>query len=118
MQRILVVDDWPQVVRAIHRELKGEFDVETATSASEALAVFDRAVPDAAIIDVLMAPDSGLVLAERLRARGFTGPILFISTCAEEELPHRVQTYEPAQFLAKPWSPGSLGSELHRMLGA
>jgi DNA-binding response OmpR family regulator len=78
--RILVVDDDPDIASALRRGLKlhgFESVIEDRVARIE-----DRlaeAELQAAIIDVMIGSDSGLDLVRRLRAGGFTRPILMLS---------------------------------------
>ena len=55
MTRILVVDDEPQILRALQTSLRGAgYDVETATTAEQALTLAAVRPPDAVIIDLVL----------------------------------------------------------------
>ena len=57
--RVLVVDDIPANVRLLEARLSAEyFDVITAMSGKEALAICERAECDLVLLDVMM-PDHG-----------------------------------------------------------
>ena len=71
--RILVVDDEPQLRRALERALKLEgYEVELAADGDEALAAIAAAAPDAIVLDVLMPKRDGLEVCRALRARRAT----------------------------------------------
>ncbi len=65
--RVLVVDDEPSVVRVIQRTLSASHDVETAVSASEALALIEARPFDAVLCDLAMPGTSGVELFEAAR---------------------------------------------------
>ena len=68
--RILVVDDVPANLRLLEARLSAEyFDVMTATSGEEALAVCNRAECDLVLLDVMMPGRSGYEVCKRLRER-------------------------------------------------
>lgn len=66
---ILVVDDHKLFAEALQARLSREPDmspVRLATSAAEALALAGASVPDVAVLDVVLASDDGVALAQRL----------------------------------------------------
>lgn len=114
MQTVLVIDDVAPVVHAVRRELKRDYQVIESTTAED-LDRVDVTKLDAAVVDVLM-PISGLKVAAAMRARGFTGPLLFISTSPDPALPDQVAQLAPARLLPKPWEPFGVRTALHELL--
>jgi CheY-like chemotaxis protein len=83
-RRILVVDDEPLVCDAVRMML--HFDghvVETANSAREALALFEKAKFDLVITDFEMPAMKGDELAAQIKARSPNQPIVMITAYAE-----------------------------------
>lgn len=69
--RVLVVDDEPDSLLLIKRILEdNEADVITASSASEALHLFERSRPDVLISDIGMPGEDGFDLLRKIRALG------------------------------------------------
>src|SRR3984885_9492093 len=67
--RILVVDDVPANVKLLEARLSGEyFDVVTASSGQEALAICERAECDIVLLDVMMPDMDGFEVCRRLKA--------------------------------------------------
>jgi signal transduction histidine kinase/CheY-like chemotaxis protein len=67
---VLLVDDEPQLLRALRRVLQSGADVEVASSAGEALDVLDRMEPPDVVLSDLMMPDgSGMDLHRALEER-------------------------------------------------
>jgi two-component system KDP operon response regulator KdpE len=84
-QRVLVVDDEPQILRALQLKLSGAgYSVDTAASASEALANAAMRPPDAVILDLLLPDGSGTDVCMELR-RWSAAPILVLSAVGEEK---------------------------------
>jgi two-component system KDP operon response regulator KdpE len=55
MSRVLVVDDEPQILRALQTSLRGAgYDVETATTGEQALTMAAVRPPDAVILDLVL----------------------------------------------------------------
>jgi two-component system KDP operon response regulator KdpE len=66
---ILIVDDQPRMLRFMEIELKlSGFDVVTATSGREALAIVRSGGPDLMILDILMPDMDGYEVLGELRA--------------------------------------------------
>lgn len=86
VRRILAVDDDPDLVRLLHRELeKAGFDVWTAGSAEDALALVEqKGLPHLALVDILLPGQDGLTLARRLQEWSDL-PIVMLTSVHEEE---------------------------------
>jgi two-component system KDP operon response regulator KdpE len=84
-QRILVVDDEPQILRALRTNLRGAgYDVVTAATAEEALAEAAMRPPDAVILDLLLPDGSGTDVCRELR-RWSTVPVIVLSAVGDEK---------------------------------
>jgi two-component system KDP operon response regulator KdpE len=79
MTRVLIVDDEPQLLRALSIDLRGRhYDVDTATNGSTALATAARKQPDLVILDLGLPDFGGTEVIRRLR--GWTNvPIIVLS---------------------------------------
>nr|WP_320133992.1 response regulator [uncultured Holophaga sp.] len=84
MSKILIVDDDPDIVEASQLILAREgHQIETASNRAEGLAKVESFCPDLMMLDVMMEqPDDGFVLAQELRRRGKTFPILMLTSVA------------------------------------
>ena len=66
--RVLVVDDEPQILRALRTSLRGAgYDVETADTAEAALAAAAMRPPEAVILDLVLPDGSGIEVCRELR---------------------------------------------------
>ena len=66
--RILVVDDEPQILRALQLKLRSAgYAVETAATAGEALVKASMRPPEAIILDVLLPDGRGTDVCRELR---------------------------------------------------
>ncbi|MCW5881818.1 MAG: response regulator transcription factor [Anaerolineae bacterium] len=80
MQRILVIDDDPAVMKLLKRGLTYEgFAVETAGSGEAGLALAREQPPDLVILDIMMPGIDGLEVLRRLRAVDAQLPVLFLT---------------------------------------
>jgi len=60
MTRVLVVDDEPQILRALQLKLRGAgYAVDTAATAADVLAAAAARPPDAVILDLLLPDGRG-----------------------------------------------------------
>ena len=67
--RVLVVDDEPQILRALQLKLRGAgYVVETAATAEEALMKAAMRPPEALILDLLLPDGSGTDVCRELRS--------------------------------------------------
>jgi CheY-like chemotaxis protein len=102
--KVLVIDDEPLI-----RELFVEFleilgyEADAVVDGYEGLAQFDPLVHELVITDFLMPGLTGLDVAEAIRARGHTTPIVMISGHAEPAVQRRA-VQAGLHFLRKPVS--------------
>jgi CheY-like chemotaxis protein len=101
--KILVVDDEPRLAKSLARLLESHgHETTIASDGLEAWTLFEGEpdVWDMLITDIRMPKLDGVGLARRVRARGSSIPVVFIS--GHGELPNVVEL-SPATFLAKPF---------------
>jgi CheY-like chemotaxis protein len=103
-QRILIVDDEASVVLTLRKGLKKlpNYEVLTATSAKEALQLFEEQPFDLLITDFMMPDIDGLTLASQIRERYSQTIILMITAYSNEELERRASTASVQRILNKP----------------
>src|SRR3954462_295173 len=105
--RILVVDDIPANVKLLEARLTAEyFDVTTAMSGAEALAICERAQCDIVLLDVMMPEMDGFEVCRRLKANPKTHHIPIVMVTALDQPSDRVRGLEAGadDFLTKPVS--------------
>jgi len=105
--RILVVDDIPANVKLLEARLTAEyFDVTTAHSGMEALALCERAQCDIVLLDVMMPEMDGFDTCRRLKASPLTHHIPVVMVTALDQPSDRVRGLEAGadDFLTKPVS--------------
>jgi two-component system, OmpR family, KDP operon response regulator KdpE len=82
--RILVVDDEPQILRALETNLRAAgYEVDTATTAEAALSTAAARRPEAVILDLLLPDGRGTEVARELRAWS-SAPIIVLSAVGDE----------------------------------
>jgi two-component system alkaline phosphatase synthesis response regulator PhoP len=83
--RILIVEDEPDIVRALELNLKAEgFAVLSAATGDAGLDVALRESPDLVLLDVMLPGMSGLDVCRELRRRNFTRPIIMLTARSAE----------------------------------
>ncbi len=110
-KRLLIVDDEPNLLRAVAACLKTErYEVNTARSGREALMQLAEAVPDLLVSDIRMPGMDGYQLARQLRGSPRTAlvPIVFLS--AKDETSDRIEGFRAGvdAYLTKPFEPEEL----------
>jgi two-component system KDP operon response regulator KdpE len=84
VSRILVVDDEPQILRALQTALRGAgYDVETATSGAQALTAAAVQPPDAVILDLVLPDRRGTDVCRELRTWSSV-PVIVLSAVGDE----------------------------------
>jgi two-component system cell cycle response regulator len=103
--RVLIVDDIPTNVRLLEARLSAEyFEVETASSGAEALAICDTADIDIVLLDVMMPVMDGFEVCRRLKASQKTHHIPVLMITALDQPSDRVKGLDVGadDFLTKP----------------
>ena len=115
-QRVLVVDDEPQFLRALATNLRGAgYEVETAATAAEALTAAGLHPPDAVIVDLLLPDGSGRQVCRELR-EWTEAPIVLISAVGEEEEKIAALDAGADDYVTKPFAIGELLARLRAVL--
>ena len=102
--KVLIIDDEPQI-----RDIFAQFvallghEADVAVDGREGLALFDPLVHQAVITDFIMPGLTGLQVAEAIRARSCTTPIVMISGSAAPQDERRAGQ-AGLRFLHKPIS--------------
>ncbi len=116
--RVLVVDDVPANVKLLEARLSAEyFDVTTARSGPEALAVAERAECDIVLLDVMMPDMDGFEVCRRLKSNPLTHHIPVVMVTALDQPSDRVRGLEAGadDFLTKPVTDVALVSRVRSL---
>ncbi len=114
--RILVVDDEPQIVRALKVVLReAGFDASAAETSAEALDAAAVRPPEAAIIDLVLPDGDGIELTRRLREWSEM-PILVLSAVGEESQKVRALEAGADDYVTKPFGTRELIARLQAAL--
>jgi len=114
--RVLVVDDEPQIVRALKVVLReAGFEAVPAETASEALDIAAVSPPDAAIVDLVLPDGDGVEVTTRLREWSAM-PILVLSAVGEEDQKVRALEAGADDYITKPFGARELVARLQAAL--
>ncbi len=114
--RVLVVDDEPQIVRALKVVLReAGFQAVPAETAAEALDLAAVRPPQAAIVDLVLPDLDGVELTRRLREWSEM-PILVLSAVGDEEQKVRALEAGADDYITKPFGARELVARLQAAL--
>jgi len=114
--RVLVVDDEPQIVRALKVVLReAGFEAVPAETGSEALDLAAVRPPDAAIVDLVLPDLDGIAVTRTLREWSEM-PILVLSAVGEEEQKVRALEAGADDYITKPFGARELVARLNAAL--
>jgi two-component system, OmpR family, KDP operon response regulator KdpE len=114
--RVLVVDDEPQIVRALKVVLReAGFEAVPAETAAQALDLAAVRPPDAAIVDLVLPDGDGVEVTRTLREWSEM-PILVLSAVGEEEQKVRALEAGADDYITKPFGARELVARLQAAL--
>jgi two-component system KDP operon response regulator KdpE len=115
-QRVLVVDDEPQILRALGTTLRGAgFDVDSAATAEAALAAAAAQPPAAVILDLVLPDGSGTDVCRELRT-WLDAPVIVLSAVGEEREKIAALDAGADDYVTKPFSVDELLARLRAVL--
>lgn len=118
-KHLLIVDDEPNLLRAVAACLRGEgYEVDTARSGEEALVQIAQRLPDLIISDIRMPRMDGYALARQLRNNPRTHLIPIVFLTAKDESADRIAGIRSGvdAYLTKPFEPDELVAVIGNIL--
>ncbi len=113
---VLVVDDEPQILRALEPSLRGAgYQVVTAASLAGARVQAASRRPDAIVLDLVLPDGDGIELCRELRA-WYDAPVLVLSAVGEERQKIAALDAGADDFVTKPFSVEELLARLRAAL--
>ena len=119
MKKILVVDDDLTLRKVLQNSLEQKgYQVVTVGSGKDALAMFDRDVPDIIISDVSMPEMNGFEFCRQLRSQPSGKLIPFIFLSAKNELNDRVRGHSIGadSYISKPFEMKELLANIEALI--
>ena len=116
-ERVLVVDDESYITDLVSTALRYVgFDVQTAATGRDALAVADQFRPDLVVLDVMLPDYDGFEVTRRLRADGVRVPIVFLTARDATEDKVNGLTIGGDDYVTKPFSLEELVARVRAVL--
>jgi two-component system KDP operon response regulator KdpE len=115
-QLILVVDDEPQILRALQTNLRGAgYEVTTAATATEAIAQAASRLPDAIVLDLVLPDGDGTDVCRELRTWS-EAPVIVLSAVGDEARKIEALDAGADDYVTKPFSVDELLARLRAAL--
>src|SRR5258708_37887473 len=106
MARVLVVDDEENLRLVLRTLLKRQgYEVETAESGEQALALVDSFGPDVILTDVRMPKMGGLDLLATLKAKQYPATVIVMSAYGNIDLALEAMKAGAYDYVGKPFKP-------------
>jgi two-component system response regulator HydG len=115
---VFVLDDDASVCRILNRMLSlEEYEVQTSQSVEEAVTAIEEKSFDAYLLDYRLRDGTGLDVAERLRSKGNSAPIILMSGYDLSGIASRAETLRVFDMIQKPFSSDALRIALKKSIG-
>ena len=115
-ERVLVVDDEPQILRALRTTLRGAgYTVDAAATAEQALTMAAAQPPEAVILDLVLPDGNGTDVCRELRTWS-DAPVIVLSALGEERQKIEALDAGADDYVTKPFSVDELLARLRAVL--
>lgn len=116
MNRILLVEDDPGIVKSLTEFLNAEgFQVASASGQTAAIQLFDREPFDLVLLDVSLSEGNGFATCASLKSRS-TVPVIFLTASGDEGSTVAGLDIGADDYIAKPFRPRELVSRIRNSL--
>ena len=115
--KLLIAEDEQDLAEALTAFFeKNQFTVDAVPNGQEAYTYASSGGYDAVILDVMMPKLNGVEVLRRLRAEGFSAPVMMLTAKAEKD--DRVEGFDAGadDYLPKPFAPDELLSRVRALL--
>jgi two-component system OmpR family response regulator len=116
MRHILIIDDEDDIreIAKVSLQLCKQWQVLTAGSGLEGVAIAAETQPDAILLDVVMPEVDGLMTLDSLRKNPATQgiPVIMLTATGGIISPHQYAELGAQAIMAKPFDPGLLGDQI------
>ena len=115
--KLLIAEDEQDLAEALTAFFeKNQFTVDAVPDGQEAYTYASSGGYDAVILDVMMPKLNGVEVLRRLRAEGFSAPVMMLTAKAEKD--DRVEGFDAwaDDYLPKPFAPDELLSRVRALL--
>jgi len=116
MSRVLVVDDEPQILRALQTSLRGAgYEVEVAATGEQALTSAAVNPPDAVILDLVLPDLRGTEVCRKLRTWTAV-PVIVLSAVGDEREKVAALDAGADDYVTKPFGVRELVARIRALL--
>ncbi len=119
-QRVLIVDDEPDIVKVVAFRLRKEgYEVNIAIDGEQALAILDRDKPDVVLLDITLPRLSGYEVCARMKDSEALKniPVIFVTaSLPTEEFRQRFQEAKAQGYVFKPFEFDVLSAKIKDIL--
>lgn len=117
MKKVLVIDDDPDILDAVHMILKTSgYDSDVTTKGDETYEKVKTYQPDLIILDVLLSGNDGRTICKNLKTGKNTKKIPIIMISAHPTAKDSVEKCGADSFIAKPFSVTGLLDEVKKYI--
>jgi CheY-like chemotaxis protein len=120
-KRVLIIDDEDDIreVAQASLEMMGGWEVITASSSSEGLALAEAEQPDAILLDVMLPDMDGPTTFQKLQAMPATQqiPVVLLTAKVQAADQRRFADLGVTAVLSKPFDPVALADQVAAVLG-
>ncbi len=116
MQKILIIEDSPEILLAVKDELSQFYQTSTAATGTEGLEIARRENPDLILLDLLLPDLDGFVVCQHLKEEGIDSSIIMVT--ARGQLADKIKGLELGadDYITKPFSLEELKARVKSVL--
>jgi two-component system alkaline phosphatase synthesis response regulator PhoP len=117
MNRILVVEDEPDIALGLEQDLRLEgYEVQVAADSEQALDWVEKSAFDLILLDVMLPGKDGFAVCRELRRSGTTTPIIMLTAKRNEAEKVLGLELGADDYVTKPFSPMELRARIRAVL--
>ena len=118
MKKIMMVDDVSTNLRLVSEVLKGQYEVHSARSGEQALAMMANDIPDLVLLDIGMPRMDGYAVMERMasNSRMANIPVIILTGDTTREAEAKALKMGAIDFIRKPFEPVILKARIEKAL--
>src|SRR5690348_18071610 len=113
--RILIVDDDPQIVSGLTALLEDEWEVRSAGTGRTAITTFAEFSPDVVLLDVQLPDTTGIELLHQLKMYSEAAAVIMMSGQGTHDVVIESMKLGAETFLQKPFDYGMLAATLEQV---